>query len=812
MTQNITTHNLGFPRIGGDRELKKAQEAYWRGEIDQVQLEQIGRDLRETHWQLQANAGLDLIPTGDFAWYDQVLTLSATLGNIPARHRKIATADHAHHQDDQSCCAHHNSDANANDVTESASAPCLDIDLDTLFRVARGRAPTGNATSASDMTKWFDTNYHYLVPEFHQNQKFQLSWRQIIDETAEAIALGHNVKPVILGPLSYLFLGKEKGAAFDRFDLLDNILPAYQQLLTALSQAGATWVQIDEPILVLDLPAKWQRAFKSVYNRLQHNKLKVLLATYFGPLGENLSTAVNLPVAGLHIDAVRAPEQLLSVADRLPVHKILSVGVVDGRNIWRNDLEKSLTLLKQTQERLGDRLWIAPSCSLLHSPVNLEREETLPQDIKSWLAFSKQKVNEVVTLKTLLTRPFDAIAQESLAASVAAAQSRLSSPKIHNPEVQARLKAIKPEHALRSTVFAERIAKQQALLQLPAFPTTTIGSFPQTEHIRQTRSEFKQGKINSVEYENRIRQEIADCIAKQEQLGLDVLVHGEAERNDMVEYFGEQLNGYAFTQFGWVQSYGSRCVKPPIIYGDVSCPAPITVSWARYAQSLSKKPVKGMLTGPITMLFWSFVRDDQPRATTALQIALALRDEVVDLEAAGIQVIQIDEPAIREGLPLREKDRKEYLDWAVKAFRISASGVQDETQIHTHMCYSEFNDIIKAIADLDADVITIETSRSDGELLQAFEQFNYPNDIGPGVYDIHSPNIPEVQTMVNLLKRAAREIPVERLWVNPDCGLKTRRWPETEAALSRMVEAAKILRAEYKTGASATTSKTAELA
>lgn len=813
MTQTITTHNLGFPRIGGDRELKKAQEAYWRGEIDQVQLEQIGRDLRKTHWQLQANAGLDLIPTGDFAWYDQVLTLSATLGNIPARHRKTATAGHAHHhQDEQSCCAHHNSDVDANDVTESASVPCLDIDLDTLFRVARGRAPTGNATSASDMTKWFDTNYHYLVPEFHQNQKFQLSWRQIIDETAEAIALGHNVKPVILGPLSYLFLGKEKGATFDRFDLLDNILPAYQQLLTALSQAGATWIQIDEPILVLDLPAKWQRAFESVYNRLQHNKLKVLLATYFGPLGENLSTAVNLPVAGLHIDAVRAPEQLLSVADRLPVHKILSVGVVDGRNIWRNDLEKSLSLLKQTQERLGDRLWIAPSCSLLHSPVNLEREEKLPQDIKSWFAFAKQKVNEVVTLKTLLTRPFDAIAQESLAASVTAAQSRLSSTKIHNPEVQARLKVIKPEHALRSTVFAERIAKQQTLLQLPAFPTTTIGSFPQTEHIRQTRSEFKQGKINAVEYENRIRQEIADCIAKQEQLELDVLVHGEAERNDMVEYFGEQLNGYAFTQFGWVQSYGSRCVKPPIIYGDVSRPAPITVSWARYAQSLSKKPVKGMLTGPITMLFWSFVRDDQPRATTALQIALALRDEVVDLEAAGIQVIQIDEPAIREGLPLREKDRKEYLDWAVKAFRISASGVQDETQIHTHMCYSEFNDIIKAIADLDADVITIETSRSDGELLQAFEQFNYPNDIGPGVYDIHSPNIPEVQVMVNLLKRAAREIPVARLWVNPDCGLKTRRWPETEAALSRMVEAAKILRAEYQPGASATTSKTAELA
>lgn len=812
MTQNITTHNLGFPRIGGDRELKKAQEAYWRGEINQAQLEQIGRELRKAHWQLQADAGLDLIPTGDFAWYDQVLTLSATLGNIPARHRKNAAVSHRDHHDDQSCCAHQTSE-----VSEFISAPCVDIDLDTLFRVARGRAPTGNATTASDMTKWFDTNYHYLVPEFHRDQQFQLSWTQIIDETAEAIALGHNVKPVILGPLSYLFLGKEKGgkeegSAFDRFDLLDNLLPAYQQLLTALSQAGATWVQIDEPILVLDLPAKWQRAFESVYNRLQHHKLKVLLATYFGALGENLSTAVSLPVAGLHIDAVRAPEQLLTVVDRLPAHKILSVGVVDGRNIWRNDLAKSLTLLKQAQERLGDRLWVAPSCSLLHSPVNLEREEKLPEDIKSWFAFAKQKVQEVVTLKTLLTRPFDALAQESLAASVAAAQARLSSLKIHNPDVQTRLKAIKPEHAQRGTVFAERIAKQQALLQLPAFPTTTIGSFPQTEHIRQTRSEFKQGKINAVEYENRIRQEIADCIAKQEQLDIDVLVHGEAERNDMVEYFGEQLNGYAFTQYGWVQSYGSRCVKPPIIFGDVSRSAPITVSWARYAQSLSKRPVKGMLTGPITMLFWSFVRDDQPRATTALQIALALRDEVVDLEAAGIQVIQIDEPAIREGLPLREKDRKEYLEWAVKAFRISASGVQDETQIHTHMCYSEFNDIIKAIADLDADVITIETSRSDGELLQAFEQFNYPNDIGPGVYDIHSPNIPEVQVMVNLLKRAAREIPVERLWVNPDCGLKTRRWPETEAALARMVEAAKILRAEYKTNASVKTNNVAELA
>lgn len=789
----ILAHNLGFPRIGADRELKKAQEAYWRGDITQEQLLEIGRELRLAHWKLQADAGLDFIPTGDFAWYDQVLTLSATLGNIPVRHRKGAAASAEQSVSDSTCCA---GTAHSHPVA-AAETPCTDIDLDTLFRVARGRAPTGNATTASDMTKWFDTNYHYLVPEFHLGQTFELSWRQIIDETAEAIVLGYQVKPVILGPLSYLWLGKEKGHDFDRLDLLENLLPAYEQLLQALADVGATWVQIDEPILVLDLPTKWQRAFEGVYHRLQNKSLKVLLATYFGALGENLSTALGLPVAGLHIDAVRAPEQIIAVVDRLAAHKILSVGIVNGRNIWRNDLRASLISLRVAQERLGERLWLAPSCSLLHSPVDLEREQQLDVELKSWLAFAKQKVSEVVTLKNLLARPFDALAQQALALSDAAVLARKTSTRIHNPQVQARLQAVTPEHSQRQSHFVDRIKQQQALLNLPLFPTTTIGSFPQTDHIRQTRRDFKQGKISEPEYQNRIRQEIADTIARQEKLDIDVLVHGEAERNDMVEYFGENLSGYAFTQYGWVQSYGSRCVKPPIIFGDVSRPQPITVSWARYAQSLSQKPVKGMLTGPITMLFWSFVRDDQPRATTALQIALALRDEVVDLEAAGIRVIQIDEPAIREGLPLRKQERGDYLDWAVKAFRISASGVQDDTQIHTHMCYSEFNDIIHAIADLDADVITIETSRSDGELLQAFEDFKYPNDIGPGVYDIHSPNVPEVSTMVNLLRRAARELPVDRLWVNPDCGLKTRRWPETEAALARMVEAAKILRADY---------------
>jgi len=793
MTQTIIAHNLGFPRIGADRELKKSLEAYWRGDIDQSELQSVGLSLRRRHWQLQADAGLDLIPTGDFAWYDQVLTLSATLGNIPSRHRKNHITPHELHQHTGDCCQHEIS------VNEFSHQVCRDIDLDTLFRVARGRAPTGNATSASDMTKWFDTNYHYIVPEFHQDQEFALSWRQIIDETAEAIALGFQVKPVLLGPLSYLWLGKEKGASFNRLDLLDKLIPVYQELIQALADIGAKWIQIDEPILVLDLPDEWKNAFEKTYHRLQNKNVSILLATYFGGLDDNLITAVNLPVAGLHIDLVRSPKQLTAVIDRLSPYKILSLGLVDGRNIWKNDLQASLDIIKDAQQRLGNRLWIAPSCSLLHSPVDLNQEIKLSSEIKSWLAFAKQKVDEVVCLKKLTENRQDINGQEKLLVSHQVKLARANSHLIHNPEVKARLASIKTEHSQRQSLFSERIKKQQALLNLPLFPTTSIGSFPQTDSIRRIRADFKLENINKVEYENSIRQEIADCIAKQEAIGLDVLVHGEAERNDMVEYFGEHLAGYCFTQFGWVQSYGSRCVKPPIIYGDVYRPSAITVNWARYAQSLSKKPVKGMLTGPITMLFWSFVRDDQPRAETAKQIALALRDEVIDLETAGIQVIQIDEPAIREGLPLREKDRKAYLQWAVESFGLTASGVQDETQIHTHMCYSEFNDIISSIAALDADVITIETSRSDGELLQAFETFHYPNDIGPGVYDIHSPNVPDVSTMVNLLKRAAREIPAERLWVNPDCGLKTRRWPETEAALIKMVEAAKILREEYQT-------------
>jgi len=793
----IPTHSLGFPRIGARRELKKALEAYWRGEIERQQLEASGRELRLHHWQLQAEAGLDWIPTGDFAWYDQVLALSATLGNVPVRHRqgipaRRAKETHTSLESDHLCAQ-----TLLAQWPEPPQGPDRGADLDSLFRMARGRGFEGEATSACEMTKWFDTNYHYLVPEFHPGQTFALSYRQIIDETREALAQGYAAKPVILGPLSYLWLGKEKAPDFDRLSLLDNLLVAYRELLQALVETGVQWVQVDEPILVLDLPAAWRQAFEGAYHRLQTPGLKLLLASYFGGLEDNLSTAVQLPVAGLHLDAVCAPEQLLSAADRLPSHKILSVGLVDGRNVWRNPLRESLERLGDLPERLDGRLWLAPSCSLLHVPVDLELEQKLDRELKSWLAFARQKLDEVVQLAELASGQPGPVARQALEDSDRAQAARRDSGRIHSPRVQARLASLTPEQSRRSSPFPERIRQQQDRLKLPLFPTTTIGSFPQTRAIRQTRRAYKVGQISEPEYKELIQAEIARTIARQEELGLDLLVHGEAERNDMVEYFGEQLSGFAFTQFGWVQSYGSRCVKPPIIYGDVDRPGPITVDWARYAQSQTDKPVKGMLTGPITMLCWSFPRDDQPLAETATQIALALRDEVCDLEAAGIGVIQIDEPALREGLPLRRRQWEEYLTWATRAFRLSASGVSDATQIHTHMCYAEFNDIIEAIADLDADVITIETSRSQGELLSAFEDFEYPNDIGPGVYDIHSPNIPETRAIEALLERAAQRLPVERLWVNPDCGLKTRNWPETQEALSRMVEAARHMRLHY---------------
>ncbi|UST56787.1 5-methyltetrahydropteroyltriglutamate--homocysteine S-methyltransferase [Pseudomonas moraviensis] len=757
-------HSLGFPRIGRDRELKKAQEAFWKGELNEAGLRDVGRDLRKAHWDLQKNAGIDLLPVGDFAWYDQVLTHSLMFGVIPERFRP------------------HDGKAT----------------LQTLFSMARGvsNACCGGA-HAQEMTKWFDTNYHYLVPEFSADQQFQLGWEQLFEETEEARALGHNVKPVIIGPLTYLWLGKTKGTDFDKLDLLDRLLPLYGQIFARLAALGVEWVQIDEPILVLDLPQDWKNAFERAYNQIQRDPLKKLLATYFGGLEENLGLAANLPVDGLHIDLVRAPDQYPTILDRLPAYKVLSLGVVNGRNVWRCDLQNALATLRHAHERLGDRLWVAPSCSLLHSPVDLSREDQLDAELKSWLAFAVQKCEEVAVLAQAVSEPEAPQVLRALAQSRAVQTSRAASPRIHKPAVQARVAAITAGDAQRQSPFAQRIVKQRRKLDLPLFPTTTIGSFPQTAAIRLARQAYKQGKLSAADYTDAMHSEIRHAVEIQERLGLDVLVHGEAERNDMVEYFAEQLDGYAFTRFGWVQSYGSRCVKPAVIFGDLSRPRAMTVAWIRYAQSLTDKVMKGMLTGPVTMLMWSFPREDVSREVQARQLALAIRDEVNDLQAAGINIVQIDEAAFREGLPLRRAQWQAYLHWASEAFRLCASGVRDETQIHTHMCYSEFNDVIESIAAMDADVITIETSRSDMELLEAFEAFAYPNDIGPGVYDIHSPRIPDVAEMVGLLRKAARRIPAERLWVNPDCGLKTRAWPETEAALVHMVTAARQLRKEW---------------
>ena len=759
-------HSLGFPRIGRDRELKKALEAFWKGELDEAGLRAVGRELRARHWQVQKDAGIDLLPVGDFAWYDGVLAHSLTFGVIPERFRP------------------------------ATGKPTLD----TLFAMARGVSGDTccGGAHAQEMTKWFDTNYHYLVPEFTADQQFALSWEQLFEEVAEAQALGHSVKPVVIGPLTYLWLGKLKGdtQGFDKLELLERLLPLYGQIFQRLAEQGVEWVQIDEPILVLDLPQDWKNAFERAYNSLQREPLKKLIATYFGGLEDNLGLAANLPVDGLHIDLVRAPEQYPTILDRLPAYKVLSLGVVNGRNVWRCDLEKALAVIGHAHSRLGERLWVAPSCSLLHSPVDLEREDGLDAELKGWLAFATQKCAEVAVLARAVNQPDAPEVRTALAESRAVQASRAASPRIHKPQVQARLAGVEAGDSQRRSPFAQRIAKQRAGLALPPFPTTTIGSFPQTSAIRLARQAFKQGKLSLGDYTDAMHSEIRHAVEIQERLGLDVLVHGEAERNDMVEYFAEQLDGYLFTRFGWVQSYGSRCVKPAIIYGDLSRPRAMTVEWIRYAQSLTGKLMKGMLTGPVTMLMWSFPREDVSREVQARQLALALRDEVLDLEAAGIKIIQIDEAAFREGLPLRQAEWQHYLDWATESFRLCASGVRDETQIHTHMCYSEFNDVIESIAAMDADVITIETSRSDMELLEAFEAFEYPNEIGPGVYDIHSPRVPDTAEMVKLMRKAVRRIPAERLWVNPDCGLKTRGWPETEAALVNMVAAARQLRRE----------------
>ena len=657
--------------------------------------------------------------------------------------------------------------------------------------MARGN----KAQFAIEMTKWFDTNYHYLVPEFHANTEFKPNPTHYVNQIREAKALGLTVKPVIVGPLTFLWLGKEKGEAFNRFDLLAKLVPVYHAILAAIAAEGVEWIQIDEPALALDLPAEWVAAYEGVYAQLSQVNAKILLATYFGSVAEHTALLKGLPVDGLHLDLVRAPEQLSAFEDYT---KVLSAGVIEGRNIWRANLNRVLDLLEPLKAKFGERLWVAPSCSLLHTPYDLAVETQLQEknpDLYRWLAFTLQKVGELNVVKQALNQGRDAVRAE-LDDSQAAADARASSKVIHKAEVAERLANLPANADQRKSPFAERIAQQNAWLNLPVLPTTTIGSFPQTLQIRHARAAFKKGELSLEDYEAAMRKEIEYVVRQQEELDLDVLVHGEAERNDMVEYFGELLDGFAFTKFGWVQSYGSRCVKPPVIFGDVTRPTPMTVRWSEYAQSLTNRVMKGMLTGPVTILQWSFVRNDIPRSTVCKQIAVALSDEVLDLEKAGIKVIQIDEPAIREGLPLKRADWDAYLQWAGEAFRLSSMGCQDDTQIHTHMCYSEFNDILPAIAALDADVITIETSRSDMDLLDAFVKFNYPNDIGPGGYDIHSPRVPTANEIEHLLRKALNVIPKERLWVNPDCGLKTRGWTETVEQLKVMVDVTKKLRAE----------------
>ena len=754
-------HVLGYPRIGAQRELKVAMESFWKGETDESALRATGVALRARHWAAQAAAGMDFVTVGDFAWYDQILGTLALLGATPARFGADAA-----------------------------------VDLHDYYAMARG----DDTHFAMEMTKWFDTNYHYLVPEWTPELPFDGGVDWLFDELAEARALGHRVKVALVGPLTLLYQGKIKSGLAHKLDLLPKAVAAYRRVLARLHEAGVEWVQIDEPILALELDAQWRAAFEPTYAAFasafaSNTAPKLLLATYFDEVREHAALLRRLPVAGVHLDLVRGAGQLPDFADNWPQDKVLSLGVIDGRNIWRADLDKALAQLLPLQAALGDRLWISASCSLLHVPVDLANENKLDDELKSWLAFAAQKLDEIAALKHAVNGGAERsdIALR-FAAARSAQQSRRTAPRIHNALVQKRLQQVGPADAERGAGFAERIAAQQARFELPAFPTTTIGSFPQTAHIRQTRAAYKRGELAHLDYLEKMRDEIRMMVGKQEALGLDVLVHGEPERNDMVEYFGEQLWGYAFTANGWVQSYGSRCVKPPIIYGDVFRPEAMTVGWSAFAQSLTGKPMKGMLTGPVTMLQWSFVRDDQPRAATALQIALALRDEVCDLEKAGIGMIQIDEPAFREGLPLKARDWPHYLDWAVRVFKISAAGVANDTQIHTHMCYSEFNDILPWIAAMDADVITIETSRSDMELLDGFGDFAYPNDIGPGVYDIHSPRVPDVAQMARLMEKARGVIPDRRLWVNPDCGLKTRGWPETELALANMVSAARLLR------------------
>ncbi len=755
------TSNLGYPRLGAKRELKWALEGYWSGKISAADLLEAGRKLRLAHWNIQQAAGVDVIPSNDFSFYDHVLDTTLMVGAIPQRYSQLQNP----------------------------------TDFDLYFAMARGTQQGDINLPAMEMTKWFDTNYHYIVPEIDKDQVFRIASTKVIDEFIEAKGVGIHTRPVLLGPVSYLLLSKPTSSESSPLEALPKLISVYVEVLRRLAAAGAEWVQIDEPCLVLDLDHTAKKAYIDTYEQLsQVAGIRLMLATYFGSLEENLSLAVNLPVEGVHLDLVRAPQQLENVLEELPVEKILSVGVVDGRNVWRTDLDAAYAQIQRAVSVLGtERIQIAPSCSLMFSPHDLDLETGLDAELHSWLAFARQKLHELVVLTRAINYGIDTVV-ESFSASRAAVESRRNSPRTHNTQVRMRVEAVTQSMLQRGSEYSVRKRVQTQRLSLPLLPTTTIGSFPQTNKIRAHRSARNRGHLTQEKYEELMKGEIAQTIQWQDEIGLDVLVHGEFERTDMVEYFGERLTGIAFSQHGWVQSYGSRGVRPPIIFGDVARPAPMTVSWSAYAQSLTNKPVKGMLTGPVTILEWSFVRDDQPRELTCRQIALAIREEVLDLERAGIQIIQIDEPAFREGLPLRQDEQEAYLHWATDCFRLASSGVQDETQIHTHMCYAEFNNIIEAIGRLDADVISVEASRSKMELLGTFEEYQYPGDIGPGIYDIHSPNIPSQVEMENLISKAAEVLPIERLWINPDCGLKTRQWEEVIPALRNMVNSARSFR------------------
>ena len=772
-SQIIKSASLGFPRMGAKRELKTALEQFWKGNISKDDLLKTAADLRKRHWKLQKDKGIDVIPSNDFSLYDHVLDTAIMVGAIPAEYK---------------------ANGENNDI------------LETYFAMARGREGNNDCgcgnhhidsdIKALEMTKWFDTNYHYIVPEINAKQSFKLQSEKLITEFLEAKAEGIVTRPVLLGPVTFLLLAKCREDDIEPLSLLSRLLPVYQDVLAQLKSVGCPWVQMDEPILVTELNANQKSAFDYAYKILGDAEKfpRIMLTSYFGDVGDNLKTVLSLPVKGYHIDLVRGKKQLDAFVSHIRPNQTLSLGVIDGRNIWRSDLNALIDRLKPVVEKLGtERIQIATSCSLLHVPIDLDLEVNLDDELKSWLSFASQKLDELHILCQALSGNAAAVTGR-LAANKAALNGRKSSKRIRNNLVQKQLENVKKDRARRASPYSTRHEKQKAILNLPLFPTTTIGSFPQSADVRKARSDYTKGIIDKTTYESFITKRIGEAIKWQEEVGLDVLVHGEFERNDMVQYFGEQLEGFAFTRHGWVQSYGSRCVRPPIIFGDVSRPRPMTVKWWQVAQSFTSKIVKGMLTGPVTILNWSFVRDDQPREDTCRQIALAIRNEVEDLEKAGAKIIQIDEAALREGLPFKEKDKTYYLEWAVECFRLTQSTVKDTTEIHTHMCYSEFNDIITAIADMDADVISIETSRSKMELLDVFKQFKYPNEIGPGVYDIHSPRVPSTEEILELLGYALQRLEAKQLWVNPDCGLKTRQWEEVKPAIANMVAAAKTLR------------------